>query len=122
MNSSLIKLDERINELHKENNNAKISFKELHKERIYLKKERELRQNEITLLENKCIDLQMLKFGRVIQLDELESGGDKTKEIEMETYINDIELNNRIEYNKHLKDIDNLQQQLAQVSYSLNLT
>lgn len=65
---ALKRLDERIIELNEEYEKSQQNFKDLHKQRAILKKERELRRDEIKALESKCVDLQMLKFGRVIEL------------------------------------------------------
>lgn len=110
-----MRLDERIRELHEEYDNAQKSLKDLHKERVRLKREKEARQEEITALENKCNELQMLKFGRIIHLDDLEIGSDRSKEEEAEAQIKFLEKEYRKEHAALMKEIEQLQEQLAVV-------
>jgi predicted nucleic acid-binding Zn-ribbon protein len=82
-NRSLQRLDQRIQELHVENVQAKSSFQELHKERVSLNRDRSAKKEEIDEWTKKCTDLQMLKFGRCVDLDELEADADRTKEVSL---------------------------------------
>lgn len=66
---------------------ARDDFRELHKDRSTLAKERESKESETDTWKNKCRDLQLLKFGREIDLDELEFSSDRTKEREMEAQL-----------------------------------
>ncbi len=76
---NLIRLQDRIAELHSEIDEAKESLRHLHKERGVLIKERENQQSHIETWSSRCLDLQMLKFGRVIDLDELEARSDRLR-------------------------------------------
>jgi WD40 repeat protein len=81
---NLQKLKDRIDSLHVEIDTAKDDFRELHKDRSKLAKERELKESETEMWKTRCRELQLLKFGREIDLDELESSSDRSKEREME--------------------------------------
>lgn len=77
-------MKDRIDSLHVEIDTAKDDFRELHKDRSKLAKERELKESETEMWKTRCRELQLLKFGREIDLDELESSSDRSKEREME--------------------------------------
>ena len=57
----------------------------------------------------------MLKFGRVIDLDELEADADRSKEEEAEQSIVDIEGDYVLRTQKLAKEIEDLQSSLADV-------
>jgi chromosome segregation ATPase len=84
---NLIRLKERIDELHVEIDAAKEDFKHLHRERGQLTRERDAQQQEIEIWSARCRELQMLKFGREIDLDELEANSDRSKEKEAEEVL-----------------------------------
>lgn len=112
---ALSRLDDRIHELHKESDDANVDFKELHKQRVQLKKEKESRQADIDALMKKCNDLQMLKFGRIMDLDELEAGADHSKEEEAEATIREIESKSQSQQQKSVKEVDKLKEELSKV-------
>jgi len=64
--SNLIRLKDRIDELHVEIDQAKDDFKLLHKERGVLLKECEHQKEEIQIWSERCTNLQILKFGRCV--------------------------------------------------------
>jgi cytochrome c556 len=66
---------------------AKEDFKHLHRERGQLTRERDAQQQEIEIWSARCRELQMLKFGREIDLDELEANSDRSKEKEAEEVL-----------------------------------
>ena len=80
-------MKERISELHVEIDAAKEDFRHLHRERGLLTKERDLQKTDIETWSARCKELQMLKFGREIDLDELEANSDQTKEKEAEEVL-----------------------------------
>jgi ribosome-binding ATPase YchF (GTP1/OBG family) len=83
----LVRLKERISELHVEIDAAKEDFRHLHRERGLLTKERDIQKVDIESWSARCKELQMLKFGREIDLDELEANSDQTKEKEAEEVL-----------------------------------
>lgn len=80
---ALQKLQERIGGLQKETENARGDLNALHKERTRLEKEREEQRTEIEVWAEKLKELQLLKFGRLVDMDEIEDGSDRSKEDEM---------------------------------------
>lgn len=117
--SNLIRLKERIDELHLEINSAKEDFKFLHRERGQLTKDRDLQKQEIEVWGTKCRELQMLKFGREIDLEELEEKSDRSKEFEAEATLS----SNADKFKKKSQKLfgvsARLQEQLAEVSLGL---
>jgi hypothetical protein len=101
--------------LKTEINDAKNSLKSLHKEKIRLEKERSLQKEKIELWTDKCHELQMLKFGRLIDLDVLEAGSDRTKEKEGEIAITEQEMIHQMEMTKLMNEYEALKNEYAEV-------
>jgi WD40 repeat protein len=68
----LTQLKSRIQELEVENRTLRQQFKDLHKEQSRLAREKKLKESEIMASREKCDDLQMLKFGQIIDLEALD--------------------------------------------------
>mmetsp|Transcript_17896 Transcript_17896/g.30098 ORF Transcript_17896/g.30098 Transcript_17896/m.30098 type:complete len:824 (+) Transcript_17896:3-2474(+) len=113
---NLVRLKDRIEELHKEIDDAKEDFRFLHRERGLLTKERENRMKEIEVWSARCKDLQMLKFGREIDLDELEASSDRSKERDAEGMLMDDAEKFRMKSNKVFKESARLEEELAAVT------
>lgn len=62
----------RIRELEGEIKELRQQFKDLHKEQSRLAREKKAKENEIAASIAKCDDLQMLKFGQIIDLESLD--------------------------------------------------
>ena len=109
------RLNLRIGELKVDTLTSRADFSELRKERVTFSKERDDRKVAIGALMDKCKELQLLKLGRVIDLDDLEAQSDRSKEkdaeklleAQQETYAGAI---HRLE-----KEAAVLQEELAQV-------
>lgn len=121
MFSSLERLAVRINELKNEINEAKNSLKLLHKEKVRLEKDRSVQKEKIELWTEKCSELQMLKFGRLIDLDILEEGNDKTKEREDEQQIKEVEMSHMNEMKKLELEYEKLNNEFAEVYFFIIL-
>lgn len=117
--SNLERLSQRISELKIEISDAKNSLKSLHKEKIRLEKERNVQKEKIELWTEKCHELQMLKFGRLIDLDVLEAGSDRTKEKEGEIAITEQEMIHQAEMKKLLNEYEALKSEYAEVCPSV---
>jgi len=74
----------RIGGLRKETEEARVAYGELRKERVALSKLRDVQLEKITMWKAKSRDLQMLKFGREVDLDDLEAGSNRSREDEAE--------------------------------------
>lgn len=109
-------MKERIDELHLEIDAAKEDFKHLHRERGLLTKERDNQQKDIEVWSARCKELQMLKFGREIDLDELEANSDRSKEKEAEAQLAEEGEKFKMKSLAILKTSSKLEEQLASVS------
>lgn len=113
---TLNRLKDRIGELHSEIEESKDSFKMLHKERLQLLKDRDSKASETENWKQKCIDLQLLKFGREIDLDELETFSDRSKEMEIEATLEAERLKFEKESELLVKDVVRRKEKLITVS------
>lgn len=112
----MIRLQNRIAELSQETEEERLNLKEMHKERVRLNKDREVRQGEIAAWESKCKNIQMLKFGRLIDVDALEAGSDRSKEVEAERTVRVVEEEGRLSLYRMQKELEEVQEKLARVS------
>lgn len=74
------RVQQRIGELRFEIDTAKHDLRRLHKEKGAFSKQREAQKSKIDIWKEKVDELMSMKFGRVIDLDELEKGSDRTIE------------------------------------------
>ena len=81
---TLDKLRGRREEMLGEVDVLKKKFKSLHGTKRRLQKEKKLRQKEIEKQEARCVELQMLKFGKLIDLASRDQMGDR----KMVDYLN----------------------------------
>jgi hypothetical protein len=114
---NLVRLKERIDELHVEIDAAKEDFKHLHRERGQLTRDRDSQKQEIDIWSARCKELQMLKFGREIDLDELEANSDRSKEKEAEGVLLDDAEKFKSKSHKLFLMSAKLQEQLAEVRH-----
>ena len=112
-------MQNRIGELISETNDAKLQFKELHKNRVKLEKDRDVVRESITGLTERCNNLQMLKFGKVMDIDQLEAGNDKTKEKEAQEGVREVEKKHANDVNALTKELEEWRDELVQVSRTL---
>jgi len=94
----LSNLKARIKELEVENKALRQEFKNLHKEQSRLSREKKVKDAEISASNAKCDDLQMLKFGQIIDLEALDKVSvsktvdDLNEKIRVEELKNDRQL------------------------------
>jgi len=94
----LATLKSRIKELEVENKGLRQEFKNLHKEQSRLGREKKVKDAEIAQFNAKCDDLQMLKFGQIIDLEALDKVSvsktvdDLNEKIRVEELKNDRQL------------------------------
>ena len=110
------RLQDRIGELYTETEVERGNLKGLHKDRIRIKKDKQARQADILTWEIKCNNIQLLKFGRLIDVDALEDGSDRSKEIEAEKTVKVVEDDSRLSLYKLQMEYDELKEKLAQVN------
>lgn len=113
----MAKLKTRIADLHGEIDGAKDDFRTLHKERTRLLKEKEFQEKETDSWRDRCRELQMLKFGREIDLDELEGACDRTKEQEIEAVLEEERIRFDGESSKLLHKVHLARERFMAVSY-----
>ena len=113
---NLLRLQDRIGELHVEIQQERENLRDLYKERVRLNKERDIRLAEIELWDVKCKNIQMLKFGRILDLDAVEAGSDRSKEIEAEKTVKKVEEETRVKLYRLQKEVDGLEEKLAQTT------
>jgi cilia- and flagella-associated protein 44 len=114
--SFLDKLSLRIGELKDEIVAAKVDLKSFHKEKVRLEKERGAQRANIENWTDKCNELQMLKFGRLIDLDVLEKGSDHTKLEEAEDAVSKVESELQTTMRKLQEEYDTLNERLAKTT------
>ena len=109
------RLQKRIGELRKETEDVRTDLLTLHKERTRLEKEREVQRGEISSWTERINECQLLKFGRLVDLDELEQGYDKTKEEETTESIKQLESKHDSMMVKMARDKEDMKDQIAEV-------
>lgn len=110
-------MQSRIDELYQEIAKAKTDFKNLHGEKNNLLRQRESKENDKNSWQQRCVELQMLKFGREIDLDELEAYSDRTKEMEMESILETERERFEKESAKLTKQVNQAKERLMEVCY-----
>ncbi|XP_022090775.1 cilia- and flagella-associated protein 44-like isoform X2 [Acanthaster planci] len=74
-NASMARLQHRIQELKEEKTAQRRHYKEHRQQHVQLIKDRKLMESRITELEEKCNEMMRQKFGRIIDLEKLETVG-----------------------------------------------
>ena len=92
--ASLDKVRGRIGELKEEILSDKASFGGLHKEKRALEKDKVLKEKEIEKQHVRCNELQMLKFGQLINIGELDKISVNSEEIELKKKTEALEVVN----------------------------
>jgi len=110
------RLNSRIGELKIDTENSRVDFSELRKERVTFSKQRDERKVAIGSLVDKCKELQLLKLGRVIDLDDLEAQSDRSKEKEAEKLLEEQQETYAGAIARLEREAGTLQEQLALVS------
>ena len=112
---SLNKLQARIGELEEEIESAKNNFKALHKQKVLIEKNIKIRNTEISDKKAKVLSVQMMKFGKEIDIDELEQKSDRSWEYEIEDGITSLEEKFRTQQLLLEKEQDALTDKLIEV-------
>lgn len=87
--SSFQRLSDRIESLQKENKSLRQQFKDLHKQQNVLAKEKKVQQGTIAQIQGRCEQLQLLKFGQLVDIEVLDKACDTTK-------LNDLQAKVRV--------------------------
>merc|ERR1719201_572815 len=128
-NNGLQRLMSRITELHQEKALVHQNFRKLKRDYVVRNKDKKQAEKNIDALQHKFEDIQLLKFGQVIDLDLLErTGGNKyvqelTQEVEADCANQLTALRKKIESAKMklggaTKENTSLMEQITQMGYS----
>ena len=109
---TLDKLRGRREEMLGEVDILKKKFKALHGTKRKLQREKKIRQKEIEKQESRCVELQMLKFGQIIDLASLDQMGDRKMVDDLNKKISGIEAKYEREIHKIKKGIAAVQEQM----------
>lgn len=71
--ATLNKLERRITELGEETTEARQQFKSLQKHQVTLTKQLQMHKERIEHWTEKCQELQLLKFGQLVDLDHIDA-------------------------------------------------
>lgn len=102
-----------IGRLLDENRDKKLEFKDLHHMQKRLKRDKKQKLDDIAALEDKCRDLQLLKFGQEIDLDTIEKMG-STGTADVRGKLNQQESKQQTEQSRAQKDISTAQERLLE--------
>ncbi|TMW57715.1 hypothetical protein Poli38472_014318 [Pythium oligandrum] len=101
-------LSERIESLQRENKSLRQQFKDLHKQQNLLAKEKKVQQETIAQIQHKCEQLQMLKFGQLVDIELLDKACDTTRVSELQAKVRAKEMDTE----RELSRVKQTQQQL----------
>ncbi|KAJ0410991.1 hypothetical protein ATCC90586_007145 [Pythium insidiosum] len=85
--SSFEALAERIESLQRENKSLRQQFKDLHKQQSVLAREKNIQQQRIAQIQHKCEQLQLLKFGQLVDIELLDKACDTTRVAERQAKV-----------------------------------
>merc|ERR1712072_1043425 len=114
--ATLDKLSARIGELQQEIEESRADLKTLHKQKNAIEKTLRVQRAANEEKKSKVNNLQFLKFGREVDIDELEAMADRSAETEIENNITEIEENFRIQQARLLKEKDKLTDKLMSIT------
>ncbi|DAZ98772.1 TPA: hypothetical protein N0F65_003988 [Lagenidium giganteum] len=109
-------LTERIESLQKENRSLRQQFRDLHKQQNVLAKEKKVQQERIGEIQDKCEQLQLLKFGQLVDIEVLDKACDTTKLHELQTKVQIKEMDAEREVRKIKQAQHALTQQILQAT------
>lgn len=85
-------LADRIESLQRENRSLRQQFKDLHKQQNVLAKDKKVQQETIAEIQHRCEQLQLLKFGQLVDIEVLDKACDTTKLNELQGKVRVKEL------------------------------
>ncbi|KAJ3162408.1 Cilia- and flagella-associated protein 44 [Geranomyces michiganensis] len=112
MNQGLVRLRRRIKELQQEKADIRRQHKELRRMHVSLIKSRKEKQAKLQELEARAVDVQMLKFGQIIDLEKLERMGVNKNADELREKLAKEDV-------KRLKEVEDLQSEVIKLKEQL---
>jgi hypothetical protein len=94
-------------------------LRQLHREKGVLSKQREAQKEKIDLWKEKVEELMSMKFGRIIDLDELEKGSDRSSEDAAQTDLKRQEQRFESELQELSTEAFEFKSRIAEVQYLL---
>jgi cilia- and flagella-associated protein 44 len=93
-----------------------VSMQALHKEKKQLEKEKGLKEADISVAKARCTELQMLKFGQLIDLESLDQVAIDTSEKALRSKIEDIDQHNFKEVREVVRHHEKLKRDLLEAT------
>uniref|UniRef100_K3X7R6 EML-like first beta-propeller domain-containing protein n=1 Tax=Globisporangium ultimum (strain ATCC 200006 / CBS 805.95 / DAOM BR144) TaxID=431595 RepID=K3X7R6_GLOUD len=109
-------LAERIDSLQKENKSLRQQFKDLHKQQNLLAKEKKVQEEAIADIQHRCEQLQLLKFGQLVDIEVLDKACDTTKLNELQAKVRVKEIESEREMFKVKQSQQQLKLQILQAT------
>jgi len=115
-NASLAALQRRIKELQAEKSEQRKFYKEARQQHVHLIKSRKTMEERTQVLEEKCENMMMLKFGRIVDLEKLETVTVNRNIEELKEQVRRQENKNAREATRGQKKIDELKDQIIHLT------
>nr|XP_002120131.4 cilia- and flagella-associated protein 44-like [Ciona intestinalis] len=115
-NNSLSGLQRRIKELQHEKSEQRKLYKGARQQHVHLIKNRRSMEDRIEQLEEKCEHMMMLKFGRIVDLDKLDSVTINKNVEELKEQVRRQEVKNTKELLKRQRRIDELRERITELT------
>ncbi|GLE00532.1 hypothetical protein PINS_up009289 [Pythium insidiosum] len=109
-------LTERIDSLQRENRSLRQQFRDLHKQQNVLAREKNLQQQRISQIQHKCEQLQLLKFGQLVDIELLDKACDTTRVAERQAKVRARELDAERELVRVRQQHQQLQRQILEAT------
>uniref|UniRef100_H2ZFC4 Cilia- and flagella-associated protein 44 n=1 Tax=Ciona savignyi TaxID=51511 RepID=H2ZFC4_CIOSA len=115
-NTSLSALQRRIKELQQEKSEQRKFYKEARQQHVHLIKNRRVMEERIEQLEEKCEHMMMLKFGRIVDLEKLDSVTINKNVEELKEQVRRQEVKNATELLKRQVTVNALKEEIGLLS------
>uniref|UniRef100_H2ZFC3 DUF4201 domain-containing protein n=1 Tax=Ciona savignyi TaxID=51511 RepID=H2ZFC3_CIOSA len=115
-NTSLSALQRRIKELQQEKSEQRKFYKEARQQHVHLIKNRRVMEERIEQLEEKCEHMMMLKFGRIVDLEKLDSVTINKNVEELKEQVRRQEVKNATELLKRQRRIEELRDRVTDLT------
>mmetsp|Transcript_56075 Transcript_56075/g.128731 ORF Transcript_56075/g.128731 Transcript_56075/m.128731 type:complete len:1947 (-) Transcript_56075:224-6064(-) len=112
----LLKLMSRITELHEETKQVRQHYKQLRRDHVNSNKEKKVAEKQIEELNRKFQDIQMLKFGQVVDLDLIERSAPNKFVQELHEKVKDAEVRCRQKLAHWQAKIENARKDLSKIT------
>lgn len=108
-------LSRRIIELNQEKSSQKLEYKQIKKTKSRLEREKREKEKECERLDQKCRELQMLKFGALVDLEALGAGDFNPQGVELRARLRELENRTTLAVKQANRQLVKLKRQLTDV-------